>query len=427
MSVCAEADEREPRIVLLRSTQEFDKCDMDAIIRDLKSLAPGLGFAILKSKQATLSIYIQTLQSRANFTSTWANKGVCAFFTRPRLCTPLTQMSSILGSEEYQDCKMLYFETPSASPPLSVASESCAGTALQSTPPSKNIVKKSHKKQHSLSSTTRTSKPKLCKRVIHHPKKLALDYPLPKLSPSQSSSFQRALAKEDIAVVSPRVFPAPPFYLEGFVEYSGAYGNWTTNYEKFFRDVVVPEEEAYSMYMKWVETTAPKLRCKLLDSGDTEFEEMYYAVCNHPDCHSNYIIPCTECESFNCKCYEVVLDNSWKAKLRRANMNQDWEEAARIKSCYLSGVINEPNLLYKTRVRMIKQANYETYLSQFTRERKVELCSTFCERLFASPGASSCTSLTQLRKNLWAPLRHSSFFLKKFFNLFALPETRINF
>jgi hypothetical protein len=224
---------------------------------------------------------------------------------------------------------------------------------------------------------------------------------------------------------SPRVFPPPPFYLADFVDYFGPYGNWSTNYNKFFEEVVVPEEHAYSQYMTWAESTAPKMRCRLFEEFDRDFEELFYAVCEHADCHDHTLLPCTGCESFSCRCNDTVVDNSWKAQFKRAVRGEDWKEAARCNHNFLSGVMNEPDVLFKTRVQMLKLSNYRTHLAQFTIEQKIERCSEFCLRLFATPGSSSCTTLAQLRRGLWTPLRHSSFFLKKIFNPFSLPFTRI--
>lgn len=434
-------DNRVPRIVLLRS-QRAVSCDVEAIIQDLKSMT-GMGFAILKSAQATLSVYIQTMMSRDKFISTWSKHSTSSIFTRPRLCPLETHMSSILGTTEYQGCKMVYFEksTPSctgtADSSTSTASHSTAShstashSTVQCTPPSKTgkSEKKSHKKQPKSATKSATKSAKSAKsgsprtslsaRAILHPKKLVFSSspPDPPLaSPSCLAS-----------IPSPHIFPAPPFYLTDYVDYFGPYGNWSTNYNKFFEEVVVPEEQAYSLYMKWAETTAPKMRCRLLEEIDRDFEELYYAVCEHADCHEYTQLPCTGCEYRLCKCNDTVVDNTWKAKLKRAVMSEDWAEAARCKFNFFSGVKNEPNVLFKTRVQMLKHSNYQTHLAQFTIEQKIERCSDFCQRLFATPGASFCTTLAQLRKGLWAPLRHSSFFLKKIFNPFALPTTRIEF
>jgi hypothetical protein len=106
-------------------------------------------------------------------------------------------------------------------------------------------------------------------------------------------------------------------------------------------------------------------------------------------------------------------------------MIEDSEEFHRCKLNYDLGVRNDPDVLYKDRVQMLKLSNYQTHLAQFTNEQKVERCNAFCQRMFLAPGSSSCTTLSELRKNLWRPLRHSSFFLKKIYNPYTL--TKIDF
>jgi len=372
--------DEEGRVVLLRSKVESAQCDMDGIIKDLKLMSNG-GFAIFKGSRATatLSVYIQNMSSKSAFSTAWGKLYSSTFFTRPVLCSAQIVLSSILGNEEYQGSKMIYSEKPASCLP-SISSQSAPLGSLQITPP------KSSKKS---------------------PNKLSF-------RPIRRLSFPPVPLPE----LSPRSYPAPPFYYSGYVDYTED-GNWRVNFSKFFEEVVVPEDDAYSSYMNWVECRAYKMRCKVLALSCSELEELYFEVCDHRDCHEYADLPCTGCESLVCKCSELVLDNSWTTKIRRALMVGDREELERCQVNFALGVKNDPDVLYRDRVQMLKRSNYQTHLSQFTSDQKVERCNAFCQRLFLSPGSSSCTTLSELRKNLWRLLRHSSFFLKKIFNPYS--------
>ena len=397
----------EYRVVLLRSKVDSEKIDLDSIIKDLKTMSNG-GFAIFKSSRATLFVYIEIMTTRYDFTEGWAKLPSATFFTRPVLCPPRIVLSCILKNDEYQGSKIIFSEKASLpcateSTPSSISSFSTAPfqrtASVQSTPPSKITDRLE----------SRAASNKLSFRSIRHPKKFV--HPAMPLPP-----------------LSPRTFPSPPFYYSGYVE-SMSDGNWRVNFSKFFEEVVVPEEDAYSCYMRWVER-ADQMRCKLLafnssDFGTGSYEELYFDVCDHPDCHEFGNFPCVGCEMPVCKCSELVLDNSWSAKIKRATMIGDAEELERCKLNFELGVKNDPSVLFRDRVQMLKRSNYQTHLAQFTNDQKVERCNAFCQRLFSSPGSSSCTTLAELRRNLWRPLRHSSFFLKKMFNPYTFSETRI--
>ena len=365
--------DNECRIVLLRSKVEH--CDIESIIKDLKLVSHGR-FAILRClTRATLSVYIEITSSRIDFTKAWATLFSATLFTRPVLCAPRILLSSILENDEYQGNKRIYFEkaSPSTLEPQ----------------PSKERKKVTFSKKLSFRSIS----------------KKYIPTPLPPLSP--------------------RSFPPPPFYYSGYVDLMDD-GNWKVNFSKFFEEVVVPEDDAYSSYMNWVER-AFRMRCRIFDFCTSELsnEELFFEVCDHADCHEFSKFPCVGCESLVCKCHELILDNSWNAKIRRAVMIEDLEEFHRCKLNYDLGVRNDPDVLYKDRVQMLKLSNYQTHLAQFTNEQKVERCNAFCQRMFLAPGSSSCTTLSELRKNLWRPLRHSSFFLKKIYNPYTL--TKIDF
>jgi hypothetical protein len=316
-----------------------------------------------------------------SFTKDWATLYSATFFTRPVLCAPRIVLSSILENNEYQGSKMIFCEKASQ---FTDSSSVCSAPpqrapSVQRTPPKKQSAKKN----------------------IIHPKKFVLP-PL-------------------------RSFAPPPFYYSGYVEFTGD-GNWKVNFSKFFEEVVVPEDDAYSCYMNWVEDRAYKMRCRLFELGTSELgnEELYFEVCDHADCHEFSKLPCTGCECFVCKCHDLVFDNSWNAKIKRAVMLQDAEELQLCKLNFDLGIKNDPDVLYKDRVQMLKFSNYQTHLAQFTNDQKVERCNEFCKRMFSAPGSSSCTTLSELRKNLWRPLRHSSFFLKKIFNPYTLPKSKID-
>ena len=395
----------ESRVVRFRSKVDSAllPCDMDAIIKDLDWVSSG-GFAIFKSATlATLSVFIEIMTSRSSFLEAWASRSSAILFTRPVLCDSRIVLSSILGNDEYQGARMFFskkapplpcvanFSTPS----ISTASLQ-RSASVQSTPPNKSEKRSPKKLNFSRKLSFRSIKPK----------KFVLPEPLPPLSPC--------------------AFPPPPFYYSGYVEFTGN-GNWKVNFSKFFEEIVVPEEDAYSCYMTWVES-AHKMRCGLFEFNASEIgEEMYFEVCDHADCHEYAKFPCVGCESPVCKCHELVLDNSWKAKIKRAVMMDDAEEVQRCKLNYDLGVRNDPDVLYRDRVQMLKHSNYQTHLAQFTSDQKVERCNAFCQRMFSAPGSSSCTTLSELRKNLWRPLRHSSFFLKKLFNPYTFAQTKIDF
>jgi hypothetical protein len=111
---------------------------------------------------------------------------------------------------------------------------------------------------------------------------------------------------------------------------------------------------------------------------------------------------------------QIAVDNSWTAQYKRARLAGDVQEIERCMTNYQQGVRNPPSVFYKERCFLQREANYQSRVSSFTEEEKIQACSDFMERMYRVPGAGACTTLLQLRKNAWNHLRHSHFFLKHY-------------
>jgi hypothetical protein len=362
------------RIIFLRKPKSA-KGDIDELIQDVSSIS-NVGFAILKSSSHE-TVYIATSLSRRKFSDMWRTCNSSTDFSRPRFCSPLMSFLDITRDTEYMGSKLVYSTSPKSTK-----------SSVQNTPPPICRV------------SVPESTPPLCEkrssdkiRKIAHPKKLLLD---------------------DITCEPAQVIAhiPPPFYLLGYTTVLSS-GQWRAHHTEFFAEVALPEEIAYSDYLMWVDTMAPKFKCRLFQDYE-EFHEMYYNVCDHLDCHPQVEMPCPGCLCDSCRCTEIVLDNSWMAQYRRAKQCGDLIEAERCKDTYLAGVPNPPSVSFSERSRMMREVRYQTRLSKFTEEEKIQKCSDFMERLFRVPGAEKCTTLLELRRTAWSHLRHSSFFLKHY-------------
>jgi hypothetical protein len=391
------------RVMLIRKPFSRD-IDLDQVIKQVSKCTSH--FVVLTSSKF-LTVYLETSLNRSNFHALWDSQSSLSGFCRARFCSAYFSLPTIYEYDMYYENKVVYVAKPIPSTVTVTELVQCTQRA-QNTPPPRN-VKKAVKDLN---------------EVKVHPSSL---FGIPDASDFGEVTKPVSVTKVEREVTlttkptEHTVPTSPPFYLQDFVTYGG--NMWKTNYIDFFSHVAYPEEKAFSEYLHWVEVVAPKFRCRLVCEFE-DLEEMYYSLCEHPECHPTVLYPCPGCESRECKCLNVVLNNSWKVQYRRAVVFGNEEEAKLIKALYTSGVPNPPDILVRDRVRMQRESNYFSKLEGFTREQKIELCSQFCERLFRVPGASSCTTLEQLRKNLWKHQRHSSFFLR-LYNQFCTPIAKI--
>lgn len=398
------------RIMLLK-TPRAHKLDVDQLISDLSTFASC--FAVLRAPKY-ISVYIESDMSRRNFQKNWENKTSASGFSRARFCSALLDMETVVQHSDFHGGKVLFtskflkdrtfVNEDGAMQTMTSPSQSTRKSTLQSTPP----IKKSHKKKCVKFSGD---------AIAHHSLLFGQEPSLSSLS-STSSLYP-------LPVLSPRapvLQPPPPFYLKDFVVYTGT--SWTTNYENFFLNVTYPEEMAFSQYCIWMEVVAPKFKCTLKHDAVEELEKIS-CLCIHPECHPVVFYPCAGCDSYQCKCTDIVINNSWSTQYKRAKFEENFVEMERIKSAHFGGLPNPPDVLVKDRVKMQREANYLTRIAGYTREQKTQLSSELCERLFLCPGASSCTTLLELRQNFWKHLRHASFFLN-IYNPFCIPLARIN-